>query len=142
MAKTKQTDFDGGQMECDEDSLPVSPSNNAELEKLLAAPKTKPTGGDGVGDRPWVCVSTDGKLTIRQPRQGDQSRPQCPYCSTDSVAVLLSAYSSPRSGQTLTTRYKCPRQSCSFSVQKMRPGVPEQLKGGRGPAAAPFVERP
>lgn len=103
------------------------------LAELLAAPKTKETGGEGTGGRELVLCETG----VRAPRQGDQSRPQCPHCTNDAIAVLCGAGTSPRSGGTATTRFYCPR--CNFSVQKLRSGIAGVL--GAVKTARPFVER-
>jgi hypothetical protein len=113
------------------------PKDKPLLGDLLTANKTIPAEGNGPGDRPWVF--SEGGL--RRPRQGDQTRPICPLCSTDELAVLTGATTSPTAGQTATTRYKCPR--CTFSTQKLRPGMAEMFKRrATEKPAEPFVKRP
>ncbi len=109
------------------------------LEELRAAPKTMPVEGKGPGGRTWVLVSGKDGPCLRRPRQGDESRPICPMCSNDELAVLTGAYSSPTAGQIATTRYRCP--VCTFSTQILRPGVADSLRKRSG-ASVPFVERP
>lgn len=115
---------------------PASPTGQPKLDDLLMAAKTIPAEGSGPGDRPWVFC----EVGLRKPRQGDQNRPICPLCSTDQLAVLTGATTSPTAGQTATTRYKCPR--CTFSTQKLRPGMTEMFKRRAEKPAEPFVKRP
>jgi hypothetical protein len=110
---------------------------------FLDGEKKRSTGGDGTGNRPWVFTASG----VREPREGDEDRPQCPRCSTDEVAVLCGAKSSPTKGMTATTWYYCPVGYCTHSVQKLRPQIADafirrQRTGGRPPSAKPHVSRP
>jgi hypothetical protein len=115
-----------------------------EISKALAGPATKSRGGRGLQGRSKVIVKGEKSPVMRSPRQGDDSRPQCPYCTTDDAAVLCGASSSPSSGDALTTRYRCPISGCTYSVQIMRPGadsIMNSKSGHAGQLDSPFVER-
>lgn len=149
MTKKKNSELDAETIDLDgaevreQESPPIAEPalEHPNVEELLKGPKTRETGGRGTGGRPWVYSKTkdDGsgkEPELRQPRQGDQNRPQCPYCTNDQVAVLCGA----KSSRTLVTHYKCPRPLCTFSATVTRPGFQEHMAGQI--PKRPFVERP
>lgn len=58
----------------------------------------------------------------RRPRQGEESRPSCPNCSTESQVVFLKSTSS----HPMFTYYKCPN-GCGHSFKRPRPKAIEAL---------------
>jgi len=113
--------------------------------EFLEMPKTKPTGGLGACGRPWVF--SDAGRPIREPRAGDDMRPQCPNCSRDEVAVLCGANRTQTKSMSAVTWYYCPVTHCTFSASRLRKQIADafvrqQAGGQTKPQPRPHITRP